>query len=140
MICSQTCLAFIRQEEGLSLVVKPDTGGKTQIGYGHQVLPSESFPNGITPAMAETLLEQDTEKCDECVDALGWDLTQGQHDALVDFTYECGGGSLSTLAAHGQDQVPAQLPRWVHASVDGVETVLPGMVTRRAQEVAWWNS
>jgi GH24 family phage-related lysozyme (muramidase) len=72
--------------------------------------------------------------------ALGWTLTQGQHDALVDFCYECGDEALTELTAHGQDQVPVQLPRWVHAIVDDVETVLPGMVTRRATEVQWWNS
>lgn len=139
MICSAACLAFIRGEEGLSLTVKPDTGGKYQIGYGHQCRATD-YAGGIDQGEAETLLEQDTAIDDGCVDALGWDLTQTQHDALVDFTYECGSGALKQLAAHGQDQVASQLPRWVHASVAGVETVLPGMVTRRAQEVAWWNA
>jgi GH24 family phage-related lysozyme (muramidase) len=139
MIASNECLAFIRKEETLSPKVAPDTGGKFQIGYGHQCA-ADAYPDGIDQATAETLLEQDTAACDAAVDALGWDLTQGQHDALVDFAYECGDGALKELAAHGQDQVPAQLPRWVHARVDGVETVLPGMVARRDGELQFWNS
>ena len=138
MIASAKCLAFIRSEESLSLVVIPDTGGKFQIGWGHQCL-EDDYPDGINEATAETLLEQDTAIDDAGVDALGWDLSQGQHDALVDFEYECGSGALKQLAAHGQAQVPVQLPRWVHAVVKGTMTVLPGMVARRNQEVAWWN-
>jgi GH24 family phage-related lysozyme (muramidase) len=123
----------------LSLTIKPDTGGKFQIGYGHQCLMGD-YPAGINAAAAETLLEQDTAIDDAAVDALCWDLTQGQHDALVDFTYECGSGALKQLAAHGQEQVPVQLPRWVHANVNGAEVELAGMVARRAQELQWWNS
>ena len=138
MIVSNRCLAFIRSEETLSLVVTPDTGGKFQIGYGHQCL-SGDYPNGIDQATAETLLEQDTAISDAAVDALGWNLTQSQHDALVDFEYECGSGALKQLAAHGQAVVPAQLARWIHANVGGTETILTGMVDRRAQEIAWWK-
>jgi GH24 family phage-related lysozyme (muramidase) len=40
------------------------------------------------------------------------------------------------LMGHGFNQVPAQLPLWVHAA--GV--VEPGLVRRRAGELARWNS
>ena len=126
--------------EGLTLTVKGDTGGHQEIGYGHDLSPIERYPDGITLQFAELLLDEDMERCSEAVSKLGWTLNQGKVDALLDFTYECGAEALRELAAHGQDQVPAQLPRWIHANVDGKETVLPGMVKRRAAEVSWWNT
>jgi GH24 family phage-related lysozyme (muramidase) len=143
MTPSFACLDQIRAWEspgGPMLTVQPDTGGKQQIGYGHNLLPGEGYPGGISASFAETLFERDIAKACRPVDSLlgNSKFTQGEYDALVSFTYECGGGALDELIAHGDDQVPAQLQRWVHASVNGVETVLPGMVARRKQEAAWW--
>jgi GH24 family phage-related lysozyme (muramidase) len=62
-------------------------------------------------------------------------LTQGQFDALVSFCYNEGFGRLHTMLSHGLANVPNELPHWVYAGT----VKLPGLVTRRAQEVAWWN-
>ena len=137
--------AFIQGNEsagGPLLTIKPDTGGKQQIGWGHNLLPGEAaeFANGITYDQAVTLFDDDINQCDDAVAGLNWTLTQNQWNALADFAYEFGGGGLRQLAAHGQDQVPVQLVRWVHALVEGVETVLPGLVVRRNKEIALWNS
>jgi lysozyme len=67
---------------------------------------------------------------------LSLDFNQNQWDAVADFTFECGSGALIQLLAHGIDQIPAQLPRWVHAG----GKVLPGMIARRAAEVKMFNS
>jgi lysozyme len=136
---SERLVEAIKVFEGLLLTAKEDTGGKQEIGYGHDLLPGESYPDGIGQGTADSLLAEDLATCDAHVNGLGWILTQGQHDALADFTYECGPGALRQLSSHGQEQAPEQLPRWVHASVNGAETVLPGMVARRAAEVEWWN-
>lgn len=140
MKTSQAGLQFIRQHEGITLDVVGDTGGHQEVGYGHDLKPGEAYPAGITADTAEFLLEQDVARCDGAIGGLNWNLNQNQWDALVDFCYECGAGALAALAAHGIDQVPGQLPRWVHAKVDGVETVLPGMVSRRADEVTLWET
>ena len=133
-------LLFIEQQEGFSPTVTGDTGGKQEVGYGHDLLPGESFPSGISQDDAVQLLSQDVSKCDRAIAALGWDLNQNQWNALADFAYECGIGALRQLAAHGMDQVTSQLPRWSHASVNGVMTVMPGMVRRRLAEVELWQS
>lgn len=136
-------LIFIQDQEdpsGPMLTVQPDTGGKQQIGWGHQVLPGEDFSQGISRLIADALLIRDVGHCDDAIERLGWTLTQNQWNALSDFTYECGVEALELLAGHGQSQVTTQLPRWVHARVDGVEVVLSDMVQRRAAEVALFNS
>ena len=141
MQTSERCREAIKGFEGLTLTVKADCG-QQEIGYGHDLLPGESYPEGIDEATAEELLTEDLAKVDAAMNAqhLALDLNQNQWDALADFTYECGKGALIQLLAHGVNQVPAQLPRWVHARVKGVETVVPGMVKRRATEVEWWNN
>lgn len=134
-------ILFIESQEdpsGPMLTVQMDTGGKFQIGFGHQCA-SDAFPDGITEATADVLLAKDVLVCDTAIAGLGWTLTQNQWNALADFTYECGIGALRQLAAHGQVNVADQLPRWIYADVRGVETVMPGMVKRRAAEVALWE-
>ena len=138
MQTSQNGFDFIMSQEEFSATVKGDTGGKQEVGYGHDLLPGESFPHGISCIDALTLLHEDVEKFEPAVNALGWTLNQNQFDALIDFTYECGPGALEQLASHGQSQLLNQLPRWVHAKVNGVEVVLLGMVNRRRAEIELW--
>lgn len=137
MQTSQAGLDFIAGNEGLTLTVKDDVGRKV-IGYGHDLLPGESFSNGITKDEAITLMESDVAKVDEAMrhQHLALDLNQNQWDAVADFTFNCGVGALVQLLAHGADQIPVQLPRWVHAG----GKILPGMVSRRNKEVDLFNS
>ena len=112
--------------------------GHLVIGYGHDLLPGESYPDGITLDQAGGLLQQDIAKVDASMNAqhLALDFNQNQWDAIADFTFECGAGALIQLLAHGIDQIPAQLPRWVHAGGQ----VLPGMVARRKADVELFNT
>jgi len=137
MQTSSAGLALIKKSEGLTLIVKDDVGHE-MIGYGHDLMPGESYPNGIDAATAESLLVADVAKVDAAMNAqhLALDLNQNQWDAVADFTYECGVYALVQLLAHGIDQIPEQLSRWVHAG----GKVLPGMVARRAEEVKLYNS
>lgn len=139
MQLSENGQIFLKTNEGLVLTVKPDCG-KTVIGYGHDLLPGESFPNGITRDQADQIFTADTRKWEKAVSAVvPATCTQNQFDALVDFTHECGVEALHELLAHGWNQVPQQLPRWIHAHVDGKLTVLAGMVERRRKEVEMWG-
>ena len=136
MTTSENGYQLIRDEEGFTPIAKGDFG-HLEIGFGHDLLPGESYPNGIDIAHAEFLLSADVAKCEIALNPLfpAWG-TQNQYDALIDFTYECGGGAIALLLGHGWNQVTAQLPRWVHAG----GKVLPGMVTRREKEIALFNS
>jgi GH24 family phage-related lysozyme (muramidase) len=148
MKTSQAGLDFIAKNEGLTLTIKPDVGHQ-MIGYGHDLLPGESYPNGITALQAWIILEDDVAKWDKAIASYNLTLTQNQHDVLADFTHNLGTGALGMLLAHNLDQVPHQLYHedadgtqhgWVFAKdAHGVEHVLPGLVTRRLAEISLWN-
>ena len=136
---------LIRDEEGWRAKVEGDFGHEV-IGYGHDLLPGESYPNGIDRAHGEFLLEQDIQKVEKVLAPLfPDDGTQNQWDALIDMGYECGGGALQQLLAHGWAAVPYQL---YHVDPDGTEhgwihaggKIQPGMVLRRKREITLWQS
>src|ERR1700680_2742067 len=127
---SENGISLVESSEGLSLSVYKDVAGNPSIGYGHLLTEGEEYPTGITQEQAEGLLKQDLAIADEVVSRLVPQANQNQHDALCDFCFNLGRGSLVMLLSHGFDQIPAQLPRWVYAG--GV--VQPGLVKRRAAE------
>ena len=137
MQTSQRGLAMIEGFEDFRAKVYPDAG-HSAIGFGHDLLPGESYPDGITQDQADSLLASDVAKVDAQLNRQGLTgiVNQNQWNALADFCYNAGGGALVQLLAHGLDQVPAQLPRWVHAG----STVLPGLVARRQKEVALFTT
>src|ERR1700686_3191004 len=132
---SENGIALVESSEGLSLSVYLDAAGLKTIGYGHKLTDGETFTDGITQDEAELLLKGDLAEADEVVSRLVPEANQNQHDALCDFCYNLGRGSLVMILSHGFDQIPAQLPRWVYAG--GV--VQPGLVKRRAAEVELFN-
>ena len=132
----QAGIDFIKGFEGFSATVYSDVAGFPTVGYGHKLLPGESYPDGITEAGATALLASDVEPVSIAVATLAPQCNQNQHDALCSFAYNLGAGSLRTMLGHGWADVPNQIPRWVHAG--GV--VVPGLVTRRAAEVALFLS
>jgi lysozyme len=135
MQISPAGIAFIESNEGLVVHVYNDNGRRA-IGYGHDLLPGESFPDGITQEQAEALLFRDLVPVQAALTSLvPQDCTQDQWDALCDFAYNLGIGSLKTMLAHGWDQVPLQIPRW--NLVNGAAT--PGLTARRKAEVALFN-
>lgn len=136
MQTSEQGIAFLKRNEGFSAHVYNDVG-KQAIGYGHDLLPGESFPDGISQDEADLLLRKDlASRYEPAVNALiPADCTQGQYDALVDFCYNLGATNLRTMLAHGWEQVPVQVPRWNH--VGGVENA--GLTARRQAEVEMWS-
>lgn len=118
-----------------------DTNGFPTIGIGHKLTASEirahNYVNGITFAAMDTLFDIDIASIDAQVNSLFQEgtLTQGQFDALVSFDYNLGMARLRTMLGHGLENVPLQLPRWIHDD----HGILPGLVARRAVELSWWN-
>lgn len=132
---SKNGIALVESSEGLSLTVYKDANGNPTVGYGHKLEGDGEYPNGIDQEKAEELLKIDLGIADEVVSRLVPQSNQNQHDALCDFCFNLGRGSLVMLLSHGFDQIPTQLPRWVYAG--GV--VQPGLVRRRAAEVELFN-
>lgn len=136
MQTSQAGLDFIAKNEGLSLKVYNDNG-KPCVGYGHDLLLGESYPDGITTLQARLLLEKDVALRDALMAHLvPPNCTQNQWDACSDFCYNLGIHSLQIMLAHGWDQFPTQAVLWDH--VNGVENA--GLKARRAEEVALFMS
>lgn len=113
MQTSENGIAFIKLNEGFSATVYGDAR-HLAIGYGHDLQPGESFPNGIPEAEADTLLRMDLKnRFEPAVNAVVPDTcTQNQFDALADFCYNLGPAALRTMAGHGWYQIPIQIERW----------------------------
>src|SRR5271168_1750960 len=132
---SENGIALVESSEGFSSTVYLDSAGLKTIGWGHKLTNGETFPDGITQEEAEEILKKDLSVADAAVSRLVPGANQNQHDALCDFCFNLGRGSLVMLLSHGFDQIPTQLPRWVYAG----GKVEPGLVKRRAAEVELFN-
>ena len=129
-------LALIKSFEGCELTAYVCPAGVLTIGYG-STGPHVSSGMTITEAEAEALLLKDLVRFEKAVNELvKVPLSQGNYDALVSFTFNCGEGAFadSTLLRElnaGKDPdltAKSQLPRWTNGG-------LAGLVRRRAAEV-----
>ncbi|WP_312691151.1 lysozyme [Kosakonia sp.] len=130
---------LIKSFEGLRLEKYKDAVGKWTIGYGHLILPNESFTRPLTQAEADALLRADLGSAERSLHRLVTvDLNQNQFDALVSFTFNLGAGNLQTstllrlLNAGEYSQAADQFPRWNKAG----GKVLAGLTRRREAERA----
>ena len=140
MRASKECIAALKQFEGLSLKAYRCSAGRLTIGYGH----ASGVKAGarITQAQAEAYLQQDIADCEKSVQALLPNLTQGQFDALVEWTFQFGCSRLRTTTLYakikanaGAAAVCAQFRRWVY--VNG--KVATGLQKRREWDCARWQ-
>lgn len=130
-------IELIKGFEGLRLSKYQDVVGKWTIGYGHLILPSESFPNPLTEKQAEDLLRKDLAASEAGVTRLvKVKLSQQQFDALVSFTFNLGAGNLQSstllkkLNAGDYSGAADELLRWNKAG--GKEVA--GLTRRRTAE------
>jgi lysozyme len=135
-------LALMKKSEGFRSHLYLDAAGLPTIGYGHRVLNPASFPNGINEEDAAVILAVDVRDAEQAVARLVTvELSQGQFDALVDFTFNLGAGRLAVstllkdLNAGRYDDACKQLLRWDHAGC----TELPGLKARRKAEMVLWQ-
>ena len=117
--------------------------GKLTIGYGHEILPDETFPAKINESFACVLLDQDIEKVERSVNLLvDVPVSQQQFNALVSFTFEEGARALkgSTLLRELNDgnywTAADEFLKWDKCHVDGVLTEVRGIKRRRVAERA----
>jgi len=142
MTYSQDCIDLVKVSEGFSAHPYKDSAGYGTVGYGHKIVAGEDFEDGLTVSEAETLMREDLDKAAHAVNELvKVPLTQGQFDALADFTFNLGGANLrnSTLLrklnSGYADEVPAELLRWIYAGGEK----LSGLIVRRQREVELWR-
>jgi lysozyme len=139
-------LAELKRLEGFRAEPYPDQAGHLTIGYGHKVLPGESFTR-ITSAEGEQLLAADVAAAEAMLARyVTVPLTQGQRDALTSFLFNVDSDDngafrestlLRLLNAGDYEGARAELARWVFVKGPlGEKTVSAGLKTRRAAEAA----
>lgn len=93
-------LALLKEHENFRANVYRDSAGHPTIGFGHKLLPGETFPNGVTLQQAEQLLSADTSIAQKKIrSAVKVPLSQSQFDALTSLVFNIGTGAFenSTL-------------------------------------------
>jgi lysozyme len=135
-------LELIKTSEGFRSLVYRDVAGIPTIGYGHRVMPGESFPNGVSEEQATAILTSDVQEAEQAVTRLvTMALTQGQFDALVDFCFNLGAtrlaGStlLKELNAGHYTYAAEQFLLWDHAG----GAVVAGLEARRQADFQLWT-
>lgn len=133
--------ALIKQCEGCKLTAYRDKVGVPTIGYGHTS--GVHIGQVISQAQADAFLRQDLRRFEKYVNnpkyvPQTYQLNQNQFDALVSFAFNLGQKNLKSLCKKGRTlaQIAQHIPNYKYAG--GV--VLPGLVQRRAREVALFNA
>lgn len=141
MKLSAAGLDLVKRSEGFRSQVYFDIAGFPTIGYGHRLEPTESYPNGITETQADVILLWDVHAAERSVEHLvRVPLTQGQFDALVDFTFNLGSARLASstllkvLNSGNYDLAAAELLSWDHS---GAQELASLKVRRQAEYTLW---
>ena len=151
MTPSQACVDLIKRSESCRLTAYQDPGGVWTVGWG-TTFPGLDAGFTWTQEQADNALLGAINVAGQMVSSLvEVPLTQGQFDALVDFTYNMGAGRLQSstllrlLNAGNYAVVPYELyhtdsagqPQgWVFQD----HKPLPGLIARRQAEIALWNT
>lgn len=142
MKLSAAGLELIKRSEGFRNKVYLDMAGLPTIGYGHRLVHPECYPDGICETQADVILLWDVHEAEQAVSRLvKVPLTQGQFDALVDFTFNLGSGRLASstllqdLNAGKYDAASAELLRWDHSGEEEVAS----LKARREAEFQLWT-
>lgn len=135
MITSKDGLNLIKSFEGCRLTSYQDSGGVWTIGYGHTngVKPNHT----ISQEQATLYLQQDLKNAEKYVNAYVsvYNLTQHQFDALVSFTYNCGGNNLAKrLLNYGKKPLALVKVDMHETCIKAKGKTLPGLIRRREAE------
>ncbi|SRR6266699_2365909 len=135
MTYSQEGIALTENFEGCRLLAYRDQVGRLTIGFGHTIGVKEG--DSCTPQQAEALLTADIAWAVAFVNHIvKVILTQGEFDALVDFTFNLGSGNLQSstllkLVDEGQFETAAkEFEKWDLAG----GKVVAGLLRRRQAE------
>jgi RHS repeat-associated protein len=125
-----------RHEGGFKSQVYGDMGGNAgypTIGYGHKVLPGESFPNGMTESEGEVKFWEDYNR----VVAPGLakihaPLNQNQVNAISDYLFNVGSAPKMTAALNAGNYAAAAAEFETPITSNG--SVVNGLINRRIDE------
>lgn len=119
--------------------------GTLTIGYGHTNAAKHPLKirQGlqISEAEAREILDVDLDECEDYVNkAVRVPMTQGQFDALVSFTFNCGAGNAKNIIArlNRGDHRGARAAFDLYVRSKG--TIMRGLQRRRDGEQALWDS
>jgi GH24 family phage-related lysozyme (muramidase) len=133
----QGLVDFIKKQEGFKANAYWDYK-QYSIGYGTK---ASSAAEVITQAEAEARLRKEIAAADALVTAKFPNLPKGQHQALIDLTYNAGSGweeaSLGkAVAAQKIETIKADILQYNHAG----GAVNAGLTARREAEVSWFDN
>lgn len=149
MQASQTLIDFLKLHEGFRANPYLDTEGVPTIGYGstfyednRRVTMADSpISEPVASQMLLSTLDVDAVYLQKLT--RGVSLNQNQVDALLEFEYNLGSGSLASstllkliLADITNPHISEQFGRWVHGQNGAV---LSALVERRAWDKAMWD-
>lgn len=133
MVTSNNGINLIKKFEGCRLTAYQDSVGVWTIGYGH----TKGVKKGqtITEAQATTFLKSDLSTAEKYVmrHNATYNFNQNQFDALVSFTFNCGGGNLSKLTNNDKRTI-AEISEKILSYNKGGGKVLNGLTRRRKAE------
>jgi GH24 family phage-related lysozyme (muramidase) len=145
MTPSQKCIDLVKSSEGCKLTAYQDSVGVWTIGYGVTTIDGKPVTKGkkIKQADADALLMVElTKAAEQLLAVVKVALNQNQFDALVDFVYNLGIGSLRKshllvyLNAKNYVAAAGEFKKWCNAG----GKPLPGLVTRRNAEAELFMS
>lgn len=140
---SKTSLEQLTERfESLRLTAYQDVKGVWTIGYGHTG--PETVAGVVwTKELAEAVLLADTQRAVDCVNrSVFVPITQGEFDALVDFTFNVGCSAfekstmLKLINGYAFQAAAKEFERWVYAGGQ----VVAGLLRRRLAEEAVFKS
>ena len=121
---------WIKDHERRKLKLYKDTVDKWTIGYGRNIQ-----DNGISPAEADFMFENDFARCEKELAPFPWYVNQPQHvqDALMNMCFNLGIGRLlgfrkMIMALTAKD--------YTKASIEALDSKWAGQVGQRAKDVA----
>jgi lysozyme len=150
MNISNDGINFLKRLEALRFEAYLDAVKVPTIGYGSTRYLNASPVNmgdKITEMQAEDMLRHDL--AHRVMNLNAWlktELTQCQFDALCSFVYNVGLANfksstmLKKINAGDFDGAAMEFCRWVYGTVNGKKEILPGLITRRAKELALFLS
>ncbi|MBT9431058.1 lysozyme [Candidatus Sodalis endolongispinus] len=145
MNISQNGVARIKAFEGLKLTAYQCSADKWTIGYGHtNGVKAEEV---ITLEQADAFLRDDIDAVVERLNALiTVPVSQNQFDALCSLAFNIGIEAFATstlLKKLNEGDYPgaaAEFPKWCRATVKGKKESLSGLIERRQEEKALFES
>lgn len=140
---NDAALDLIKGFESFEATVYKDGNGFPTVGWGHKLLPGESFPDGVTRAQADGILRQDCEVAERAVAKyVEGELTDNEYGACVSLCFNIGSGNFqkSTVARLlNEGDKPAACTAFMNWDHVGT-AVSDGLARRRRSEQALFNT